>query len=145
MLTVSHVLLPGVVRLAQRVTRNIHGIKINVLQTGQLGTFSITTLILQLTTSLALLKITTTVVDVLAVSVLPHRAQYRDAKVDEIVVDEKSDHVSKAAAARVVAEDRARKPCAPALGGGGCACSHPRAHVPPMLTPRPSHAPRTLL
>ena len=70
---------------------DIHGIKINVLQTGQLGTFSITTLIVQLTTSLALLKLTTTIVDVLAVSVLPHRVQYRNAKVDEIMVDDLTD------------------------------------------------------
>jgi len=75
------------------VTNNIHGMKINVLQTGELGTFDITTLVIQLTTSLALLKLTTTIVDLLAVRVLPHKEQYRDAKVDEIVVDEDSEQV----------------------------------------------------
>ena len=50
---------------AQRVTRNIHGLKIVVLQSGQLGRFDLQTLLVQLTTSLALLAVSTTVVDLM--------------------------------------------------------------------------------
>ena len=46
------------------------------------------TLLLQLTTSLGLMALSTTIVDVLAVRVLPYKAAYRTAKVDEIEVTE---------------------------------------------------------
>lgn len=70
-----------------RVTRNLHGIKLVVLQTGQLGTAQAGTLLLQLTTSLALLAAATTIVDMLALYGLPHKSAYRDAKIDEVTVD----------------------------------------------------------
>ena len=93
----------------QRVTRDIHGIKIVVIQTGQLGSYdtvgacgcvqcwgrarrvthcllwlegSQTTLLLQLTTSLTLLAVATTLVDVLATRVLPSRTEYKSVKYD---------------------------------------------------------------
>lgn len=50
----------------QRVTRDMHGIKVVTLQTGRLGSFDVTTLLLELTTSLTLLAISTTIVDMLA-------------------------------------------------------------------------------
>lgn len=72
----------------QRVTRNQHGIKVVVLQSGRLGTVSFITLMLQLTTSLGLMALSTTAVDVMAVRILPYRRAYQSAKIDEVDVSD---------------------------------------------------------
>lgn len=51
----------------QRVTRNQHGLKLVVIQTGRLGIFDFTNLLVQLTTTLTLFTATTTLVDMLAI------------------------------------------------------------------------------
>ena len=68
----------------KRLTRDIHGVKIVVLQTGQLGHFDATTLLLQLTTSLALLAASTTMVDLLMQYVLAKKKRYVGAKYQEV-------------------------------------------------------------
>uniref|UniRef100_A0A7S1GFI7 Purinergic receptor n=1 Tax=Bicosoecida sp. CB-2014 TaxID=1486930 RepID=A0A7S1GFI7_9STRA len=73
----------------QRVIRDQHGLKLVVIQTGRLGIFDVQTLLVQLTTTLTLFAAATTLVDLLALYVLPHRAAYRDAKVEEVLVRSK--------------------------------------------------------
>jgi hypothetical protein len=70
----------------KRVTRNRHGIKLIVVQSGNLGAFSFSALLTTLTGSLALLAVSTTGVDVLALYVLRRKDLYRAAKYD--LVDE---------------------------------------------------------
>mmetsp|Transcript_14412 Transcript_14412/g.50106 ORF Transcript_14412/g.50106 Transcript_14412/m.50106 type:complete len:448 (-) Transcript_14412:68-1411(-) len=72
----------------KRVVRDMHGIKLVAEQSGQLGQFDATTLLLQLAASTALLAVATAVVDQLAIRVLPWRKAYRNAKFDEIEVPE---------------------------------------------------------
>lgn len=69
-----------------RVIRDMHGIKLVAEQSGELGSFDATTLLLQLAASTALLTVATLVVDQLAVRVLPWRKAYKHAKFDEIEV-----------------------------------------------------------
>lgn len=70
----------------KRVTRNRHGIKLIIAQSGDLGGFSFSALLTTLTSSLALLAVSTTAVDVLALYVLRRKELYRAAKYD--LVDE---------------------------------------------------------
>ena len=71
----------------RRITRDRHGIKISVLQSGRLGSFSAAALLVTLTSSLALLAVATTGVDFLALYVLSRKEVYKDAKYE--VVSEK--------------------------------------------------------
>ena len=64
----------------QRVTLDRHSLKVVIIQTGMLGRFDLLTLLVTLTTSLGLLAVSTTIVDLLAIRVLPMRAAYRSAK-----------------------------------------------------------------
>ena len=69
---------------AKRVTRNRHGIKIVVVQTGRLGGFSAAALLTTFTSSLALLAVATTGVDFLAMYVLARKGIYKSAKYENI-------------------------------------------------------------
>jgi hypothetical protein len=63
-----------------RIKRNTHGVRMLFLQKGQLGRFSFQVLLVQLVSALALLKVATTIVDLIAVQLLPHKAYYKDLK-----------------------------------------------------------------
>jgi hypothetical protein len=56
------------------------GIRIMGVIAGQIGTFRFQTLLIQLTTSLALMKLATTAVDLIAINLLPERVRYKKAK-----------------------------------------------------------------
>jgi len=78
----------------QRVTRDRHGIKILVIQSGQLGAFSAAALLTTLTGSLALLAVATTGVDFLAMYVLARKSVYKQAKyqvIDERYLEQKEE------------------------------------------------------
>lgn len=62
---------------------NRHGIRLIILYTGLLAEFSIQVLLTQLTTSMALLKVSVTFVDILATSALPQKAYYKKAKFEK--------------------------------------------------------------
>ncbi len=66
----------------QRVTRDRHGIKIDIIQSGRLGAFSFASLVTTLTGALGMLAVSTTLVDVLALYVLARKKLYREAKYD---------------------------------------------------------------
>lgn len=63
-----------------RILRNTHGVRIIFLQQGRLGRFSFQQLLVQLVSALALLKVATTIVDLIAIRFLPHKDYYRDLK-----------------------------------------------------------------
>jgi hypothetical protein len=63
-----------------RVLRNTHGVRVIFLQKGKLGRFSFQVLLLQLVSALALLSIATTIVDLLALRLMPHKGYYKDLK-----------------------------------------------------------------
>eukprot|EP00949_MAST-11_sp_MAST-11-sp1_P002211 g2211.t1 len=75
----------------KRITRNRHGIQIVVLQTGLLGTFDFSTALINLTTSLTLLAMSTTIVDLLAMKVMPRKEEYRSTKYEVVDMDSISD------------------------------------------------------
>ena len=82
----------------KRVTRNRHGIKLIIVQTGRLGAFSFASLLSNLTSSLALLAVSTTAVDILALYVLRRKNLYRAAKydtVDEATLDREEEAMRK--------------------------------------------------
>ena len=54
---------------------------------GTFGQFNVVYLLVMLTTSIALLSGVTFVVDFLAMHVLDKRAEYREAKYDEVVIE----------------------------------------------------------
>lgn len=56
------------------------GIRIMGVIAGQVGSFRFQTLLIQLTTSLALMKLATTAVDLIAINLLPERVRYKKAK-----------------------------------------------------------------
>ena len=62
---------------SMRYQRDRHAISVITLQTGQIGSFSITTLLIQLTASMALIAVSTIIVDSLALYVMPQRKLYR--------------------------------------------------------------------
>jgi hypothetical protein len=63
-----------------RTLLNKHGVKIDLLQTGELGSFSFSALLLSLTTSLTLLAVATVATDFVALYLLPDKEKYDDAK-----------------------------------------------------------------
>jgi hypothetical protein len=67
-----------------RITRNRHGIKIIVIQSGSLGSFSTSALLTTVTSSLALLAVATTGVDFLAMYVLARKGIYKQAKYENV-------------------------------------------------------------
>ena len=60
-----------------RIVQNRHGIRVVVVQTGQLAVNNIQAFLLTLTASLTLLAISNTVVDSLAIYVLPQKQLYK--------------------------------------------------------------------
>ena len=66
-----------------RVLLNEHGIRLFVLQTGSLAKFSIAQLLIAVTSSLTLLAVATTLVDTLAIYVLPEKNYYSGFKYPE--------------------------------------------------------------
>ena len=75
------------------VLRNRHGLKIVVTQTGKLGTVDMLTLLLTLTTSLALLAASTTAVDFLAMYVMKRKSAYRKGKYHVVTQEEVDNHL----------------------------------------------------
>ena len=67
----------------KRVMLNEHGIRIFVLQTGSLAKFSVAQLLIAVTSSLTLLAVAGTVVDMLAMYVLPEKNFYKGFKYPE--------------------------------------------------------------
>ena len=102
-----------------RQVRNRHGVRIFVVQTGRLGVFDGTQLLLQLTTSLTLLALANTVVDYLMIYGMPLRNLYKKYKYE--VTEDMSDRWDERAARRRGASyDRAG---AGGAGGGGSSSS----------------------
>ncbi|KAJ3277611.1 cytochrome c oxidase subunit 1 [Borealophlyctis nickersoniae] len=62
---------------------NRHGIRIVFEQTGELGHFDFMQLLTGLVTALALLKVSTTIVELLMLSVLPQKLLYQKAKFED--------------------------------------------------------------
>ena len=69
----------------KRVVLNRHGIRIFVVQAGQLGQFDVTQLLPQLTTSLTLLAIASSVVDFFMMYIAPQRETYKQYKYQKTV------------------------------------------------------------
>ena len=59
---------------------NKHGIKIDLVQSGDLGAFSFAQLLISLTTSLTLLAMATVITDYIALYFLPDKEKYDEAK-----------------------------------------------------------------
>ncbi|CAH3136935.1 unnamed protein product [Porites lobata] len=64
-------------RQENRLFRKRYGIKIEFHQTGRLGHFSLSSLLLRLASGVGLLTLTATVVDILALYILPDKVRYR--------------------------------------------------------------------
>jgi len=62
-----------------------HGVRLVVVQTGQIGRFDMQVLLLSLVTSLGLIAVSTTVVDFLALNILPEKGLYAKYKQIETV------------------------------------------------------------
>jgi len=62
----------------RRIKRDVHGVYFSVEATGRLAVFDLQTLLLTLTTSLALLAVGSTIVKYLAIYVLKHRPYYKE-------------------------------------------------------------------
>jgi len=63
-----------------RTLLNKHGIKIDLVQSGDLAMFSFSNLLVSLTTSLTLLAVASVMTDYIALYILPDRERYNDAK-----------------------------------------------------------------
>lgn len=59
------------------------GIRIVGVMAGEIGSFTFQALLIQLTTSIALIKIATTAVDLIAINLLPRRVLYKNAKFEK--------------------------------------------------------------
>jgi len=80
--------------LTNRVIWDRHGIRVIVLQAGLLGKFDFQVLLITLVSGLGLLAVSTTVVDVLAVYVLPSKKVYKQYKFDETpLLSEKEEYL----------------------------------------------------
>jgi len=69
--------------LENRLLWNRHGVRIIVLQTGQIGKFDFPTALLSLVSGLGLLTVSTLVVDILATKILPSHGVYEKYKYEE--------------------------------------------------------------
>jgi hypothetical protein len=67
----------------QLVVLNRHGIKLVFLQTGEIGKFSIQTLIINLVSGLVLIRLAATFVDLIAMYFMPLRASYKKHKYEQ--------------------------------------------------------------
>jgi hypothetical protein len=93
--TVVHTSYPN-----KRALLNEHGVRLFVLQTGSLGSFDMATLLIAVTSSLTLLAVSSTLVDMLAVYVLPEKKYYNGFKYPETphvseLVEEEQERVRK--------------------------------------------------
>jgi hypothetical protein len=61
-----------------------YGIRFSALQIGQLGKFDATTLLLQVTTSLSLIALSTLIVDYAAIYLLADKSRYKAAKYEYV-------------------------------------------------------------
>jgi hypothetical protein len=68
-----------------RALRLMHGVRVSVVFTGDLGRFSFAQLLVTLTTSLALFAMATTLTDLLATKVMPLKTAYSNAKYQRTV------------------------------------------------------------
>ena len=69
-----------------RTIRDAHGLRFNVVFTGEVGAYDTTTLLLQLTSSLALLALATTITDQVAITFMRNKGLYRDVKYEGVEV-----------------------------------------------------------
>ena len=69
-----------------RTIRDAHGLRFNVVFTGEMGAPDAMTLLLQLTTSIALLALATTITDQVAITFMPRKGEYRSAKYNAVTV-----------------------------------------------------------
>ena len=69
-----------------RTIRDAHGLRFNVVFTGEMGAPDTMTLLLQLTTSIALLALATTITDQVAITFMPRKSEYRSAKYDAVTL-----------------------------------------------------------
>lgn len=67
-------------RTDERFVLDRHGVRLMVKQTGELGMFDMTTLLIQLVTSLALLSLSTTITDYVMIYVMKHRDEFSELK-----------------------------------------------------------------
>jgi len=67
-----------------RVRRVLHGMVITVKQSGKIGRFSVSALIIQILSGLGLLAIATSVVDTLATYILPQSEAFSNRKYGEL-------------------------------------------------------------
>jgi len=65
---------------ANRTLLNKHGVKIDLVQGGNLAKFSFSQLLVSLTTSLTLLAVATVITDIVALYFLPDKDRYENAK-----------------------------------------------------------------
>lgn len=66
--------------LTSRVVQTKSGLRVNVVQTGTVGSYDATTFLLQFTTSLTLVTVATTVIDLLMLYVLKNKKKYAEMK-----------------------------------------------------------------
>eukprot|EP01098_Paradermamoeba_levis_P013023 TRINITY_DN5832_c0_g1_i6.p1 TRINITY_DN5832_c0_g1~~TRINITY_DN5832_c0_g1_i6.p1 ORF type:complete len:220 (-),score=94.01 TRINITY_DN5832_c0_g1_i6:99-758(-) len=71
--------------------RNRHGVRLIFLQTGQLGKFQFQVLLLTMVSGLALLAVSTLIVDLLALMVLPQRKYYEKYKYYDVDFEKLAD------------------------------------------------------
>lgn len=64
---------------------NRHGLRIVFVQTGLIGAFSFITLLVNLVSGVVLIKVATTIVDLVAIRLLPQRSYYKQYKYEETV------------------------------------------------------------
>ncbi|EGG13721.1 putative purinergic receptor [Cavenderia fasciculata] len=69
-----------------RVVFNRHGVKIIFIQTGTLGVFDFQTMLLTFVSGIGLVTVSTLIVDVLAVKLLPQKEKYQQLKYQEAAV-----------------------------------------------------------
>jgi len=106
---------------ARTLTRH-RGVRFVGIATGAMGAFRFQTLLLQLTTSLALVKIAQLVVDILATRFLPRKQLYFDAKYEK--TEDFSVLAAKRKAERRAARERASTELETAVTGAGHETSH---------------------
>eukprot|EP01130_Rhizamoeba_saxonica_P015251 TRINITY_DN6800_c0_g1_i3.p1 TRINITY_DN6800_c0_g1~~TRINITY_DN6800_c0_g1_i3.p1 ORF type:complete len:106 (-),score=21.94 TRINITY_DN6800_c0_g1_i3:17-334(-) len=75
--------------------RKRSGIFVNIIQTGSIGRYSVTSVVLHISSGLGILTIVAYVVDFIAVSILPHKQAYEDLMYDtldmeDVVIDDQS-------------------------------------------------------
>jgi hypothetical protein len=118
-----------------------HGVQVIFTQTGSIGFFNLLALILNLVAALALIKVATTIVDLLMVYIMPRRAEYQDAKYTETeFFNEKSDYKVSATPAHVDSPESKSPPEAPEAQLKISATNYP-GDPPMQVYSQPSYSP----